>query len=348
MQVKCLKVKAKDGENVLEKLRKLDLRLSNFKISKEGNYLLIPVKPSADLNSIKLVSARAVDIVESDLQAKSERKNLVENLKVKLPGNLQAHIPRSFDIIGHAAIISLPQPLESHALEIGQTIVETHKNVKTVLAKQTSIEGEHRLRKYRLIAGENKTETIHRENGCRFLVDVTKAYFNPRLSNEHYRIAKSVKDEEIIVDMFTGVGPFSILIAKLHKNIKVYAIDSNPDAIYYLKKNLSLNKVEDKIIPYSGDAKIVVPRIGKADRVIMNLPEHSIEYIDSASKILSKNGVVHYYSFIREPDPELKALEEVSKAFTECGRKGRAIFSKAIREVAPRTWMVAVDYESQD
>lgn len=345
MLVKCLKVKAEDGEKVLEKLRKLDLRLSNFKIVQKGDYLLIPIKTGVDSDLAKKVTH--VDIIECDLKAKFEKRKLAEYLSRRIPEDLMAYVPRSFDIIGHVAVISLPHQLETYASTIGQALIEIHKNVKTVLAKQTPIAGKFRLREYKLIAGEDKTETVHQEYGCRFLIDVGKAYFNPRLSNEHYRVAKSVKEGETIVDMFAGVGPFSILTAKLHENVKIYAIDSNPDAIKYLKKNISLNKVEDKVFAIWADAKNVTDKIGRADRIIMNLPERSSEYIDTACKIINEKGIVHYYCFVSEPDPELKASDEIGKALLACGKKGETIFSKKIKEIAPRTWMVAVDFACQ-
>ena len=87
------------------------------------------------------------------------------------------------------------------------------------------------MRDYELIGGSGNTETVHREYGCVYNLDISKVYFSPRLSYEHYRVASQVQEEEIVIDMFAGVGPFSILIAKNHEHVKVYAIDLNPEAV---------------------------------------------------------------------------------------------------------------------
>ena len=81
--------------------------------------------------------------------------------------------------------------------------------------------------------------TIHREYGCRYKVDLAKAYFTPRLSTERSRILSWIKEGDTIIDMFAGVGPYSILLAKSKKPSNVIAIDKNPDAVYYLKENIT-------------------------------------------------------------------------------------------------------------
>jgi tRNA (guanine37-N1)-methyltransferase len=177
-------------------------------------------------------------------------------------------------------------------------------------------------------------------------VDLSKAYFSPRLSYEHNRVASLVKDGETVIDMFAGVGPFSILIAKTH-NVKVYAIDVNPHAVEFLKKNIRLNRVEDKVHPILGDAKQVVEEklVAVADRVIMNLPEKAIEFVDVACKAIKPTGgIIHFYTFISASDSfenmKLKFIDSVEK----CGRKVEEIlFSRTVRATAPHEWQAVID-----
>jgi tRNA (guanine37-N1)-methyltransferase len=178
-------------------------------------------------------------------------------------------------------------------------------------------------------------------------VDVTRAYFSPRLSTEHSRVASSVENGETVIDLFAGVGPFAILAAKTHENVRVYAIDVNPQAVEFLKKNVALNRVDDKVFPILADArKIVEQRLsGIADRVIMNLPEKAIEYVDVACKAVKPvGGVVHFCSFINSSAP----LENVKLSFAEavekCGRRvEKILFSRLVRETAPYKWQAALD-----
>jgi tRNA (guanine37-N1)-methyltransferase len=111
---------------------------------------------------------------------------------------------------------------------------------------------------------------VQKEHGCEYHLDLSEVYFSPRLSYEHSRVASQVEEKETVVDMFAGVGPFSILIAKTHEDVKVYAVDVNPDATRYLERNIIVNGVMGKVVPVLGDAKeIVHERLrGAADRVM--------------------------------------------------------------------------------
>jgi tRNA (guanine37-N1)-methyltransferase len=149
--------------------------------------------------------------------------------------------------------------------------------------------------------------------------------------------------------MFAGIGPFSILIAKRCQKVKVYAIDINPDAILFLTENILLNKVKGKVIPMLGDSKKLVNEFltKKADRVIMNFPSNSLEFVEAACKSLKESGgILNFYAFISE----LKELEwlkdELNKRVNICGRCLKSfIETKIVRAIAPYKWQVAIDIE---
>ena len=181
-------------------------------------------------------------------------ETLTQILQDKLPPELLDMVPQSFDIIGDIVVIDIPPKLEPYQNLIGEAILQTQKNVKTVLAKAGDISGVFRVRDYSFIAGEHKTQTIHREFGCQYHVDIAKAYFSPRLSHEHHRVAVLVQDGETVADLFAGVGPFSVLIGKRNPEARVYAVDLNPDAVELLKMNVRANRVEDRVFPILADA----------------------------------------------------------------------------------------------
>ena len=120
----------------------------------------------------------------------------------------------AFDQIGDIIIVRIPDPLISKKEVIGKTLLEQVKTANSIFYQSSPVEGDFRTRNLQLIAGENKTQTEYRENGCRFIVDVEKAFFSPRLSTERDRISNLLKDDEVIINMFGGVGMFSILAAK--------------------------------------------------------------------------------------------------------------------------------------
>ena len=152
-----------------------------------------------------------------------------KRLRDKLSGGLSSDelckVYNSFDVVGDIAIIKIPSSNVANEEAIAKQIMASQKNIKTVLTPATRITGDYRVRALRLLAGENKTITTHKESGCTFKVDVEKCYFSPRLSHEHTRIASLVKSGETVVNMFAGVGCFSIIIAKTQSKTKVYSID---------------------------------------------------------------------------------------------------------------------------
>jgi tRNA (guanine37-N1)-methyltransferase len=219
--------------------------------------------------------------------------------------------------------------------------------VRTVLAKVGAVAGTYRLRELELIAGEQKTVTVHKEHGCQYQVDVATAYFSPRLSHEHNRVASLVQKSETVVDLFAGVGPFSVLIARKNPEVRIYAIDINPKAVEFLKKNIRLNRVDNRVIPIQGNATQVVEDqlLDIADRLVMNLPEKAIEFVDVACKAVKPSGgIIHYYAFVRRPDSLEDAQQRFSQAVEKAGRKVDAFLSaRIIRETAPYESQIVLD-----
>jgi tRNA (guanine37-N1)-methyltransferase len=68
-------------------------------------------------------------------------------------------------------------------------------------------------------------------------------------------INEFLKDNEVLCDMFCGVGPLSVKAAVKRPKIKVLANDLNPEGVEYLKKNISLNKVDKRVLPFNMDAR---------------------------------------------------------------------------------------------
>lgn len=232
--------------------------------------------------------------------------NLKEILKGKIDDSDLEHIPRAFDIIGDIAVIEIPDEFQKYEKLIAEAIMEMHKKVETVAKRSSITSGIERVRKIEVIAGEEKTETVHKENGLRLVVDLNKVFFSPRLSNERLRVESQIENGETVVDMFAGIGPFSILIAKRHKDTKVHAIDINKYAVDYMKRNMVLNKIGN-VNPVLGDAKTVTKNLGKvADRIIMNLPRSSLDFIDSIPSIAKDGATVHLYCLLKDEEVDDK------------------------------------------
>ena len=238
------------------------------------------------------------------------RKRLRDKLSAALPSEELSKVYNSFDVIGDIAIIIVNTIQNAEA--IARQIMASQKNIKTVLTPATRITGDFRVRELKYLAGENKTITSHKESGCTFKVDVEKCYFSPRLSYEHSRIAKLVLSSETVVNMFAGIGCFSVAIAKTASQTKVYSIDINPAAIQCMEENVRINEVEESVFPMFGDAKDIINSklLGLADRVLMPLPEKALEYLPYALLALkSTGGWIHYYDFQYAPKRENPAVK---------------------------------------
>ena len=279
------------------------------------------------------------------------KKNLREILSKLLSHKDLTQVYNSYDIIGDIAIIRLTEASQTHIKAIAEAILMMHKNVKTVLAQASPVCGDFRLRKLEFMAGENKTSTIHRESECLFSVDVKECYFSPRLSYERMRIAEQVKTEEVVVNMFAGVGCFSMIIAKHSKAEKVYSIDINPVAIHNMRKNIRLNRAYEKVVALFGDAKnIIEKRLSHiADRVLMPLPEKAFEYLPYASLTLKKlGGWIHYYDFehaSKNEDPIVKTKLRVTKKLEGLGANFQIPFGRVVRKTGPNWYQTVLDIE---
>lgn len=346
----CVRLDKKRGELALRTLRELQLLDTGFKIGRDGDQLLIPLlrSPSDAERSVLVEQLREFQISTEILTRPPYRpRTIFEVLKDQLAPHQLASLPRSIDIVGDIAIVELPEELLGLKALIGKAILEANRNLRTVLAKAGPVSTDRRTRLFHVIAGSDVTETTHREYGCLFRVDVAKVYFSPRLSFEHERVASQVRENEKVVDMFAGVGPFAIHMAKKRRNVRVYAIDISEDAVNYLRENILLNHVDDKVIAMVGDARTVIEKHldGKSDRVVMNLPARAAEYVDAACLALKPSGgIIHYYAFAEDPNPVESAQEKLSEQISRTRRKlDKAFYSRIVKGTAPHEWLVAID-----
>jgi len=279
------------------------------------------------------------------------RENLKGILKDMLQPQELKSLIKSYDIVGDIAVIRVPENLKSRSPTIAEAIMQTHKHVKTVLRQAGAVLGDFRLRQLEWVVGVKKTETVHREFGCVFKVDLEKSYFSPRLSHERMRIARLVKPGEDVVNMFAGVGCYSIVIAKHSSAGKIFSIDVNPSAVQYMKENIRLNRVDARVIPLFGDAERVVAErlLGAAQRVLMPLPAKAYECLDCAlSALKPPGGCIHYYDFThagRGENPIEKVKARVSERLSSLGVRFDLPLARVVRTTGPNWYQVVVDID---
>ncbi len=255
----------------------------------------------------------------------------------------------AFDQIGGIIIVQIPDALLPKKQIIGETLLAEVKVARSVFYQTSIVKGNFRTRDLKILAGEDNTKTQYRECGCRFVVDVQNAFFSPRLSTERARIADLAQDDETVINMFAGVGMFSIMAAR-KKKCTVYSLDINPVATDLCRQNIQLNKLAGQVIPVNGDASEIIQDrlLGASDRTLMLLPERSDEFLETAFSATRSGGIIHYYCHIhadRKSDAaslsEQHYLQQVNAIAPDIGSE--IMGSRLVRPVGPRYYQTVVD-----
>ncbi len=320
----CVAVPRKKAEEARQRLLDEGILRTDLKIRHDNKYVYLPVMD---------VAVGIDDLISMEFERVKRRESFRDLISEKVPAGIS-----SFDVIGDIAVLRIPSELMEYREDIGNAMLSTNKSIKVVCVDR-GVKQDYRLRDIEVIAGENRTETTHVEHGIKIKVDVAKAYYSPRLASERKRIADMVKKGDIVIDMFAGVAPFSLLIAKMAKPSRVYAIDINPVAVKYESMNAKENGVGDIVEVMEGDARDVVPSLGRADHVIMNLPHSAHEFLPVA---INAGKMVHYYEIIEKS----KIDERLERLESEAGKDGKKVNVKEWRVVggySPSRVKIGVD-----
>ncbi len=275
------------------------------------------------------------------------KKIIQERLKEVLPEEYLAFLPNGIQQIGDKAILTLQSELLQYQREIGQEILNLFKNIKGVYLKSGGVSGEYRTPQLDFIIGEDEPEVIHREHGISYKFDITKIMFSKGNINERLRISQLVQNNEIIFDLFAGIGYFSLLVCKTGKPKKVYAFELNPVAYHYLVENIQLNKINNEreiIVPILGDSNTEALNIAeKADRVIMGILPAPREHIDTVFKIMNKKAVIHYEGLLKEDQPVDFLLNDFKLKNQQYNRKIELLKTNYVKSYGPKIYHVTLD-----
>ncbi len=325
--MKAVLVRGEEAEAVRQKLLSEDALDKTRKLVKKNGFVEIPVKPFA-VNGYALIE-------QENPAFYLPEKTLADILEI--PEREKKHLPSGWQVLGDIIIVALREELENRKKEIAKALLSLYPRCRTVLLEH-GINGKMRQPVREIIAGE-KTETIHKENDCLFKLDAMRIMYSRGNLAERKRMSSSGKDETV-VDMFAGIGYFSIPMAVHSKPEKIFAVEINPVAFGYLKANIKLNKVEDIIEPVLGDCALVAP-VGMADRVLMGyLNAH--EYIEHGIRALLPGGIIHYHEAVPEA-VERRPVERISEAAGKLGRKAEIIGMRRIKKYSPGVRHVVVD-----
>ncbi|MHB1439368.1 MAG: class I SAM-dependent methyltransferase [Cuniculiplasma sp.] len=263
-----MKVEKGRAQKAIEKLKKEDNFLMEYEIRRDENYVMIPVKHNVE----------------------NEDHMIIESEPRELKVMPQGHAG-SFDLVGDIAIIHSRKHLDLDFM-IG-FITRSKGNIRTIYLDK-GVKGEERLRDLELLYGPDEPISMYRENNIVMKVDVKRAYFSPRLSTERYLVSRNIQDNERILDMFAGIGPFSLNIGKT-KKCRMIACDINPEAVALLRYNISINRLQSEIEIYEGDSYKLLKEREPFHRIIMNNPVNQYESLDEVIGALKEGGRLNIY-----------------------------------------------------
>ena len=326
MERPCVVVAREDGEATRQRLADADLIDQEFGIEVVDGEIHIPITDP--------------DAVPEDLTV--TRRDVPARTPQRTPADLLGYEP-TYERLGDVVLVD--EDDDATAREIADAVMESDIPVRSVLNRDSKVKGETRVRDWQVLAddGEQRppTETVHREYGHEFAVDVAEVYFSPRLATERNRVVEQVEQGEHALDMFAGVGPYAIPMATA--GAEVVACDLNPDAIEYLRENAERNGVADRISTHIGDVRELTDEYADwADRLVMNLPHTAAEFVDAAVAFAGDACVVHLYDIQHEDDPFERARTALENAAGD-EYTVTVLEERVVRSYAPHELNVCLD-----
>ena len=282
MTVPCVRVRPSEGETTRQALADADLVDGDHEITVADGWLYVPVRDPGSVPD-------GYEVVRFDADYRETQT---------LPRDILGFDP-SLERLGRIVILNEDDP--ERAREIADAVMASSLPVDTVVNRASKVQGEYRVREWEVLAGDG-TETVHTEYGVEFLLDIAEVYFSPRLATERHRVVEQVSADEHVFDMFAGVGPFVVPMAK--RGADCVGCDLNPRAVAYLRENAARNGVTGRVTAIEGDVRDAAADYeGWADRVVMNLPHSADAFLDTAVALAGDDGVVHLYDIADEEDP---------------------------------------------
>jgi len=326
------------AESLREELSSLRLVDKSRAILERGGCILMPLVAAP---SASMLSRYGAVMVEDEFpERESPRIDPIELVRrvAKVPESMRSKLPDKWEQLGDIAIIRLDGELAPYSREIGEAYAKGLR-VKTVLRDVGGIAGEYREPLTVPLYGTD-TETTHVENHIRFRLDAAKTMFSSGNEEERIRMASIKCDGETVIDMFAGIGYFSIPLAVYQKPAKIIACEINPAAHRYLVENIALNKVEEVVSPVLGDNRRLQGD-SIADRIIMGYVKTTHEFLPTAIRLLRNGGVIHYHETCPNELLPLRPLQRLRNAVPWGSIE--VLRSKEIKSYAPGVSHVVVD-----
>lgn len=267
-----------------------------------------------------------------------------KTLSSQIPEELHQFLPKKWEKLGDILILILPVELHPYEQLIGNAYGSI-LHCSTVLVDEGGITGRHRKPQTRVIYGDTNTETIHKENQVLFNLDPQQVMFSSGNMDERKRMADIAHHDEVVVDLFAGIGYFSLPMAIHSKPQKIFACEINPAAYKYLKQNITLNKVDGIVKPILGDNRDTAPK-GIANRVIMGYFEETQLFLPTAITCLQNNGgIIHYHDIVAKEQVKTYPDAIIQPVLNRYKTTGDLLHVQKVKSFAPHIQHIVYDLE---
>ncbi|MBS3802084.1 MAG: class I SAM-dependent methyltransferase family protein [Candidatus Thermoplasmatota archaeon] len=274
-------------------------------------------------------------------------QQIMDRLSSLLTDEQVDKLPRKWEKIGDVLILRFERNLSAIEKEIAAVYAEV-LNCKSVLKDTGGIIGQFRIPEISFVYGDKDTVTIHKENSVKYKLDPSEIMFSSGNMDERKRMGEIVSSDEVVVDLFAGIGYFSLPIAVHSKVKQVYSCELNPVAFSFLEENIKLNHVSDLITPVLGDNRKVAPH-DIADRVLMGYIGETKDFLPTAFESLHNHkGIIHFHDTF--PDEEVPAypLSLIQKAAEVYHRSVTLQHVQCVKSFAPGVSHYVLDVTIQE
>jgi len=326
----AVRAKRTDANAALKMIVSLGVFDKSRKVVKRQSHVEIPV--------IRSVSGCEL-VMQDDPAFYKKKPDLTEDLRGKIPEECQRLIPRGWFLLGDVIVVKIHPDLKAYEQHIGQALLDFYPRCCTVLADD-GIVGPFREPVRRIIAGK-KTKTVHKENKVIFNLDASLVMFSPGNLKERIRMSRFGKDE-YVVDMFAGIGYFTLPMAVHSRPGKITAIELNPNAYHYLCRNIRQNHVEEIVEPVLGDCAKVTPQ-GVADRVVMGMVQVTDRYLQKGISALRPGGILHYHQTVPTWMYPAAAIRDVEQAAAALGCRAEILNCVRVKKYSPGVVHAVID-----
>jgi len=337
--MRLVKVPRREAENARTRISALDALRKDVVIVEEGEHILIPLKEELDQDSAMRLG---YEIVEGEPAPRSTNRPPFDQIvaALDLPNDLKRLLPRKWELLGDVLVLKISGALTSHRAEIARAYAQV-LGANTVCNEVGVISGVHRTPKMEVLYGD-RTETVHKENGILYRLDVTKVMFSSGNMDEKRRMASLDCRGETVVDMFAGIGYFALPLAVHARARRVVACEINPIAFGYLVDNIFLNSMEQVIQPFVGDNR-ELPGEAFADRVLMGYVGTTDLFLAKAFELVKPGGVIHYHETCPIDEYPERPLSHIRQAAE--GRRFEVLRMGEVKSFAPAISHYVVDFQ---